>query len=320
MSKNNFLLFLLIVSFFIFPVSAYTVHRSIEFVPSEFNDATVYNKIEVTITPSDYEHFNNPGYYITEYIPSSLTFVSTNADWNKVNSSDNTISLMKFMPSANNLSIKYILNIPNKIASYTIYGIWKDENRSSFNSTTELKVNGNLIDYKDTSPEVVTTPIPTPTATKAASAPVPVPTVTIKKEMPIENALKAYQSEEIITDSKDINVPRILQILGLVLLLSIVITSLYKIKSPRKLFKTMILSVRNREVYLDDKKISMPAEIELMNAKNIPSIMSVKVTPNRNVAVNSKNLFIMPHGKASLIISLSSYIPDNFTNKVEIYQ
>lgn len=317
---KKYIFFIIFCLFFISPASSYTLNRSVNFISSEFNDAYIFNKVEVTLIPSDYEHFNNPGYYITENIPSSLEFISTNADWYNFNNTNNRLSLLKLLPLENNLSLKYILKIPNKVSTYTIYGIWKDDNKNSFPLTTEISVNKDMIVYKNNSSSKNASGTE---KTKKVDTVNKVSSTTEQFVSIMTNPVKnAYQMIENLDSGTFDSIYRSFQLLTMIILLIVVISIKY-IFTTRKVFKRIILSIRNGKPYLGDQIITMPKKVEInsINLSKFPVIAVIKAYPNRNIIVKPKIFLIMPKQKISFTISFTDDHPNriyDFTNKVEI--
>lgn len=80
----------------------------------------------VTLTPSPYSDYDIPGYFITESLPSDITFYGTNAEWSDL--SDRTLSILKFMPASDKSTITYTVRL-DKEKKYDFFGTYKDENK-----------------------------------------------------------------------------------------------------------------------------------------------------------------------------------------------
>lgn len=82
--------------------------------------------VTVTLTPSPYSDYDIPGYFITESLPSDITFYGTDAEWYDL--TDRTLSILKFMPVSDNPTITYTIRL-DKEKKYDFFGIYKDENK-----------------------------------------------------------------------------------------------------------------------------------------------------------------------------------------------
>ena len=78
--------------------------------------------VTVTLTPSNKVNFDAPGWYAIEKVPPGFTFVSTDADWKKINGT--RWDFMSFMSPA---PMNYTMKMPSIPGVYTITGTFKDD-------------------------------------------------------------------------------------------------------------------------------------------------------------------------------------------------
>jgi len=122
--KSLFFIVILLV-----PVAfAGTVNRTITYNDVYYNSTIIYKTANITLIPTPYTDFDTPGYFVTEYLPNGVVLVSTDADQYKL--TENSLLMLRFNPSSNNLQTTYTIKIPKDNGVYTIYGTFLDKNRN----------------------------------------------------------------------------------------------------------------------------------------------------------------------------------------------
>lgn len=126
------ILIILILFLFLLPTSSASVTREFTWngerhtesfsIPYDIAD----RNITITLTPSPFSDYDIPGYYITESLPSDITFYGTNAEWSDL--TDRTLSILKFMPASDKSTITYTVRL-DKNRKYDFFGTYKDENK-----------------------------------------------------------------------------------------------------------------------------------------------------------------------------------------------
>lgn len=149
-----FLLFLIILPI----ASATIVERKFEVREVYFNGSGVYTSFNkeylITLTPSPYPDFNNPGYYITEYLPKGFTFISTNAD--KYTLTDNKLQMLRFLPQTDNIALTYKLQYKKDFDPIpSFYGTYLDENRNYGITTQYGSTSSSAAVFRDSTPDVI---------------------------------------------------------------------------------------------------------------------------------------------------------------------
>ncbi len=84
--------------------------------------------INISLTPDPYNNFSMPGWYAEEIIPAGTRFISTNADWSKLDGT--TLKVLRFIPSEGNVRINYSVIILERRDSYRLDGTFKDALRN----------------------------------------------------------------------------------------------------------------------------------------------------------------------------------------------
>lgn len=127
MKPHYFLIFLLLLPIAQAGVSRdFTYNGSIYFTSFSIPAGSQDKYIKVTLTPLPFDSYDDPGYYVTEYIPPGLSVYNVSADWYDLTGS--TLTLLKFNPTISTSTLSYTLKFKDT-GKYTIYGTYKDENK-----------------------------------------------------------------------------------------------------------------------------------------------------------------------------------------------
>ncbi len=290
---KSYIFFIFLLFILPTPVNA-GVQRSTQISDVMWNGSFVYKSIEVTLTPDNYNNFDIPGYGVTEYLPSGLSLISTNADWHSLE--DRKLSMVRVLPPANNYSLRYTLKIPLHVSNttYTFYGTYKDENKNTGEITsTDMK-------YVPSSSSSSTTPTPTPQKTYLIPTPTVTPSsskitdVTPPTEIKIKSINETAEEFNTATDNSS-------SLLLLLIPLLAGIIGIRYIKNKQPSDKNIIMPVKilanTSDIFINYKLMPFPVKLEVKNTSDKTIFPKIKIKGDSPIYVYPSLIVIPPQSE-----------------------